>query len=165
MTGAAAGAGSDDSTGCSVVGAAVASVAGCSNGGRGVGWSITGGFSSTFAGALTSAFLGLKNSVTRADIRRLTFIALTSFSFFSPYLPWEPLQPRFQQARTPPLVQREPEFLRQRVLSQSPSQPQLREPLLQQELPRPWQAPRPWLQQAPPQQEQRAQSRTLSKNG
>lgn len=84
-TGAEGGAGSDTSA----VGAAGAStgaappVAGFSNGGRGVGSSITGGFSSTFAGALTACFLDLKKSVTRDDNRRLALTAFVAISFSS----------------------------------------------------------------------------------
>ena len=50
-----------------------------SNGGTRTVSSILGGYSSTLAGVVTSAFgLGLKKSPTRAERRRLTFLALPS---------------------------------------------------------------------------------------
>ena len=78
------------SAGVSAAASAVgASVAGCSRGATGAGSSILGGFSSTLAGAGTSA-LGfvLKNSPTRDESRRPSLIffssAFFSSSFYSP---------------------------------------------------------------------------------
>lgn len=60
-------------------------MAGFSRGAMGAGSSILGGFSSTLAGVEVSVLgLGLKNSPTRADRRRLTFAGFFS-SFFSSF--------------------------------------------------------------------------------
>lgn len=86
-TGAAVGAASTGLVASSVfvsgaaAAAAGASVAGFSKGATGAGSSILGGCSSTLAGVLTSAALGLalKKSPTRAERRRPTLAALASF--------------------------------------------------------------------------------------
>jgi hypothetical protein len=91
MTGVAAGAGSTGlagssiGTGAGAGAAAVESVAGFSKGATGVGSSILGGCSSTFAGVETSCLgFGLKKSPTRAERRRPTLLlAFSSFGFSS----------------------------------------------------------------------------------
>lgn len=65
------------------VAAASSGAAGFSRGAICAGCSMTGGFSSTLGGVETSVLaLGLKNSPTRADKRRLTLGDFTGFSSF-----------------------------------------------------------------------------------